>query len=360
MTRVLIVEASGDLWGSERALLDLLGTIANLDIAVCCPPLKALTFELQRRNIPILPYYVYGLHEKSRLYRVKAAAGVLRACMHFRPDVIYLNQSGCYKVALPAARILDLPLVAHVRIFEDAAYLASQTPSPNRLATIIAISAAIEAEVRKFKELKSILVQRVYDGYSPSNCVRTLETSQVAKRIACVGRVVPIKGQDILTKALCLLSESGESAECVFLGEGDAGFIKELKDSVSHIGSSIGVQWLGFVSDVFPVLKTCSVLVCPSHREPLGRVILEAWDAGVVPIVFAGSGGAAEIVAAADAGILYHEQRPASLAGALSKAFELSAGEREQLVRRGRAWTQNNCGLKTYGRAITSILLEAI
>ena len=136
--------------------------------------------------------------------------------------------------------------------------------------------------------------------------------------------------------------------------------MNELKQLVMNLGLTFDVCWLGFVADIFPMLTTCSVLVCASHREPLGRVILEAWDAGVIPVVFSGSGGAAEIVAAADAGILYHEQNPASLAGALGRAFELNASEREQLVHRGRAWTQNNCRLETYGRAITSIFRGAI
>ena len=36
------------------------------------------------------------------------------------------------------------------------------------------------------------------------------------------------------------------------------------------------------------------VLACPSHREPLGRVVFEAWDAGAVPVVFAGAGEVCE------------------------------------------------------------------
>src|SRR5579864_100218 len=168
MTRALVIEASGELWGSERALLDLLGATSNLELAVCCPPHMPLNTELGRRQIRILPYYAYGLHQKSRVCRLKAAAGVLKACVQFRPDVIYLNQSGCYKVALLAATVLNLPIVAHVRIFEDAAYLAAQSPRPQRLRAMIAISSAIETELRRFSQLDSIELHRVYDGYSRS------------------------------------------------------------------------------------------------------------------------------------------------------------------------------------------------
>lgn len=357
MNRALVIEASGELWGSERALLDLLGAASNLELAVCCPPNKPLNKELSRRRIRVLPYYVYGLHRKSRVSRLRAAAGVLRACVEFHPDVIYLNQSGCYKVALLAATMLDLPIVAHVRIFEDAAYLAVQKPTPHRLRAIIAISSAIEAEIRRFGQLDSIRLHRVYDGYSRSDCLLETNTRErVVNRIACVGRVVPIKGQDILIKALCLLSQSGQSGECLFLGNGDEWFVNELKQRVSSEGSSFSIQWRGFVADVFPTLTTCSLLVCASHREPLGRVIFEAWDAGLVPIVFAGSGGAAEIVTAAKGGILYDAQTPESLASALREALDLNANLRNQLVGNGRDWMLQNCDSQKYGAEMSGIL----
>ena len=101
--RVLIVEPAGELWGSERALLDLIDSAKDLEIAVCCPPSTPLCAELVRRDVRIAPYFVAGLHQKSRWRRAQAALGVIRACMTFRPDVVHLNQSGAYRVALPAA-----------------------------------------------------------------------------------------------------------------------------------------------------------------------------------------------------------------------------------------------------------------
>ena len=107
------------------------------------------------------------------------------------------------------------------------------------------------------------------------------------------------------------------------------------------------------------LLQTCSVLVCPSHSEPLGRVIFEAWDAGAVPVAFSGSGGAAEIVAAANGGILYEEQTPESLAFALRDALELDQEQRARLIRNGRSWMARNCGPETYGEALSTILTGA-
>jgi hypothetical protein len=164
MTRVLVIEAAANLWGSERALLDLLAGMPNLEIAVCCPPERPLNAELEKYGIRVLPYYVYGLHQKSKWHRGRAALGVLRASLEFRPDVIYLNQSGAYKVALPAAKLFSVPIVAHIRIFEDVAYLAHQRPSSHRLRSLIAISAAVRDEIRLFQELEDIPFDHVYDA----------------------------------------------------------------------------------------------------------------------------------------------------------------------------------------------------
>jgi glycosyltransferase involved in cell wall biosynthesis len=332
-----------------------------LEVAICCPPQVPLTSELEKLHIRTLPYYVSGLHEKSKWHRLQAAAGVVRACLEFRPDVIYLNQGGCYKVVLPAATLLGLPIVAHVRIFEDAAYLARQSPSPRRLRSIIAISSAVQTEIRRFQELDSINLYQIYDAYNPAapSFENSPHQERIVNRVACVGRLSPVKGQDVLLGALRMLNDFEGGLECLFAGDGEEGFAKDLKEIALRETAISSIRWLGFVDNVLSLLHTCSVLVCPSHSEPLGRVIFEGWDAGALPVVFAGSGGAAEIVAAADGGILYHEQTPQSLAMALRKALKLDGERRNELLHNGRLWMSTNCNSEAYGERFSAIMTKA-
>ena len=58
----------------------------------------------------------------------------------------------------------------------------------------------------------------------------------------------------------------------------------------------------------------------------------EAWDAGVVPLACEASAGAAEVIGAADGGILYAEQSPELLAQALQVALRLPREETIRLV----------------------------
>ena len=356
MTRVLIIEPSGGLWGSERALLDLIGSARDLDVAVCCPPGTPLVAELAARGARVEPRFVAGLHAKSRWQRLKAAFGVLRAALTFRPDVIHLNQSGAYKVVLPAAVLLGLPIVGHVRIFEDAAYLARQKPNPRRLKALIAISEAVEAEILTYAALRVIPLHRVYDAYTPA------PTSEVGAktpgRIACVGRIAPIKGQDVLLGAMAMTALLPEDAECLIAGGGEEDDLTRLQNVAADAGAR-RVRWLGVVGDVGALLKTCPVLVCPSYREPLGRVILEAWDAGAVPVAFAGAGGSAEIISAAGGGLVYQKQTPECLARALAAALSLPKADAERYVANGRAWMAANCGAERYGRALGAVFSAA-
>lgn len=359
--RVLVVEAAGNLWGSERALLDLLPTMSSIEMAVCTPPGRPLNQELERRQIRVFQYYIYQLDRKSKWHRIRAAIGVLRACLEFRPDVVYLNQSGSYKVTLAAAALLRLPIVAHVRIFEDAAYLAQlHRASLSYLRAIIAISSAVEAEVRRFERLKKISLYRIYDSYRPTaRGSSPSPTKRIGNRIACVGRLVPVKGQDVLIRALYALAKLDDSIECFMLGDGDQNFVRALKRLACECGVKSRIRWLGFVTDIVPILQTCSVLVCPSHREPLGRVIFEAWDAGVVPVACSGSAGAAEVISAADGGILYAEQTPEILAQALHDALRLPQKEITRLTTNGRSWMRSQCDPSIYGETITGILKAA-
>lgn len=348
MNRVLVVDPAGGLWGSERALLDLIQACPQIHWAVCCPPRTPLAAELQRRGVALYPWFVERLHQRSRLARARAALGVLQACLAFAPQALHLNQSGAWRVVQPAAALLDLPVCCHVRLFEDAAYLAGCRPSPRRLRAIIAISAAIERELRQQPSLDPIPVHCLLDGY---RCVQPSAPSPEPRHgIACVGRIAPIKGQELLLQAMALPGPHQRDG-CLIVGGGDREQVAPLQAA-----SPAGVRWIGPIDDVPQLLRTAAVLAMPSWREPLGRVILEAWDGGALPVVFAGSGGGAELVTAAAGGLLYPEQTPLALARALAIALELPAAERCRRIENGRRWLRSHCDPQRYGERISAVL----
>jgi glycosyltransferase involved in cell wall biosynthesis len=136
------------------------------------------------------------------------------------------------------------------------------------------------------------------------------------------------------------LKKQGVEVSVVFVGSApkNSSYDNELKEMSSRLGIEGQVQWLGFKTNVYDDLRSAVALLAPSEKEPLGRVIFEAWDAGTVPVVWQGSGGAAEVVEASGGGIIFQERTPASLGEAMKRALDLSKEQRAALVANGRAW----------------------
>lgn len=332
----------------------------DVEVAVCCPPGSLLIPELERRSIRVFPFFIAALHEKSRLQRLKAAAGLVRACLQFRPQVMHLNQGGCYRVAVAAARLFNLPIIAHVRIYEDVDYLASRRPDLRRLRGIIAISESIAEELGRQSMLSAIPQHVLYDSYAVSQTsVRSKGAESQSDRIACVGRIAPIKGQELLIEAVHRLAANGSAIDCLLVGDGHLDFVGKLKAAAARGPGARYFHWLGIREDVVSLLATCAVLVCPSHREPLGRVILEAWDAGAIPVASHSSAGAAEIISAADGGVLYSTQSAESLANAILHALRLPRERATELIGNGRSWMSRHCDPAAYGAVIAGIFGEA-
>lgn len=320
------------------------------DFAVCCPSGSLLEAELRKRGILCFPWIEADLHLKSRWRRFASAVAILIACCVFVADIIHLNQTGGYRITRVAGYLKRIPIVAHVRLFEDAAYLASCNPSSATLRGIIAVSDAIRSELIRFSVLSNIPIHRIYDAYVPKYSSVHPADALAVSRIVCVGRIEKNKGHEILVEAARILRQ-----EITIVGDGELNFVEHVKGIAPSY-----VSFTGFKHDIKDVLMSCSVLACPSSLESFGRVILEAWDAGLVPVAFAGSGGAAEIISASGGGILYSEQTASSLAEALRTAIKLEPERRHLLVSKGRKWMLRETSPVVAGERIGEVLRSAV
>jgi len=77
------------------------------------------------------------------------------------------------------------------------------------------------------------------------------------------------------------------------------------------------VTFLGFQSDIRPILAAADVLVVPSYEEPFGIVILEAMAVGT-PVVAVAAGGPLDVIEDGKTGLLV----PAGDISALARAIE--------------------------------------
>ena len=365
-SRVLIVEPSGNLWGSERVLLDFLSVASksSWEIAVCCPPGTQIIEPLSQLPVKIFPNFRANLHLQKRRQRLQAMLGLLRAAVSFRPSLIYVNQAGATRIALFVGRLLRIPVITHVRLAEDVQYVLSLHADRKALPKVLCISQYIRDLFPDEGIVSSTQLVMLYDLYSlQSDSANITFNSPIPDGepiFSCVGRLAHIKGQDILLNAISVLNCAGVKAQAIFVGAAGPGdeFGCDLQRLSKDLAIEEQVIWAGFQSEASSHLSKCVAQVCPSRIEPLGRVVFEAWDAGTIPIAWAGSGGPAEVIRDSGGGLLYEQQTGECLAETLKVAISMKQMERGEMIKRGRAWLREYCDPHQYAQRMLSLWEE--
>lgn len=138
--------------------------------------------------------------------------------------------------------------------------------------------------------------------------------------VAFLGRLVPVKGADILVNALGILAAQGLPLKATLIGEGpEEAALKELADlrSVSSHTEFAGPMRSHALAHL---LNRHKIVVVPSRwEEPFGIVALEALACGCV-VTVAESGALPEVVG--PCGPTFAKNDPASLAARLRELIE--------------------------------------
>jgi glycosyltransferase involved in cell wall biosynthesis len=182
----------------------------------------------------------------------------------------------------------------------------------------IAISSMVRDSITHFTgELPSLRV--IPDGVDGS--VFTLPPSDVrrlADQVLFVGVVRPVKGVDILLRAMRLLVERGNRARLLIVGgcfyENYRREDDRLRQMARDLGLQSHVQFVGEkpLADLVRHMQESAVLVLPSRAESFGQVLVEALACGT-PVVATRCGGPEDIVNE-EVGVLVPPENPESLA----------------------------------------------
>src|SRR5262249_22738509 len=123
------------------------------------------------------------------------------------------------------------------------------------------------------------------NGFDPARFSRSAAPAQAGLVRACfVGRLVPLKGVDMLLAAAAPELRRGRLHLDLI---GDGPLMGALRDSVAREGLGESVTFHGWVrhADLQSLMSRSQVLLFPSVREFGGGVVLEAMALGVVPVV---------------------------------------------------------------------------
>jgi glycosyltransferase involved in cell wall biosynthesis len=154
-----------------------------------------------------------------------------------------------------------------------------------------------------------------------------------------LGRLIDKKGFDDLLRAFARLPAEfgGRPPLLLIAGDGPAG--DRLKALAADLGLQSRVRWLGW-QQPDPFYALANLFVCPSRHEPLGNVILEAWNHRL-PVVSTATDGALELVEDGRTGLLAPCAEPAALACRIADALGATEADRKGLGEAGRAWLQS-------------------
>lgn len=151
--------------------------------------------------------------------------------------------------------------------------------------------------------------------------VGTRAATHVSGRIVAAGRLVEVKGFDLLIDAAAALDRQRIKFELVIHGDGP--LREPLIAQAAQGGLADRLSFPGHTADVRAIFQDAQLCVVPSRREGFGNVIVEAMAAGV-PVLAAACPGPAGLIAHARNGFLVEPGDSAALAAEMASLLGAS------------------------------------
>lgn len=228
-------------------------------------------------------------------------------------DLVYTNTS-VSPVGRLAAALEGIPHIWHLRELGDL-HFSYHYLLPRRVTLgIIKSSAAVICHAKAVRNLyfnkPTVNIHLVYNGCATReqfdkllDTRRPIPTHPVFT-FAMLSGLSPRKGQAQAIRALAALNSRGLQARLVLAGGGRQDFTVSLKTMAVDLGVQEMVEFIGLVSDPYPVYFSADcVLICSEH-EAFSRAGLEAMSTAL-PLIARNSGGSPELMENGKTGILY-------------------------------------------------------
>ena len=384
--KILFLDQSGKPGGAELCLIDIAKPYRDSCLVGLFEdgPFRHL---LQQQQIPVqvLATQPLQVRKESSLAKGLSSLGQLApliarvASLSRSYDLIYANTQKALVVGALASRFSRRPLVYHLHDILSAEHFSRTN---RRLAVTLANTASLVIANSKASQAAFIaaggrlnITNVVYNGFElglyqshDSNTPNPASNpDQVRHQLGLNGqflvghfsRLSPWKGQHILLQALAYCPED---VTAILVGEalfGEQDYVQQLHEQVASLGLEQRVQFLGFRSDIVPLMTACDLVTHTStFPEPFGRVIVEAMLCGR-PVVAAAAGGAVELVEPDINGWLVPPGNPKQLAevittcrnqpehaATLAKKAQLQASQRFHLTATNQQISQLLCRLK--------------
>lgn len=346
MLRVLHL-ASGDLWaGAEVQIYHMVRALSQQRGCVVQVVLLndgRLARELRRTGIEV------AVFDEQELGFVELLRRLVKLIRRSRVNIVHSHRYKENLLAGMAATWLRVPrMVATVHgLPEPTPWASSWRIRRARLtdwlslrymaSQVIAVSAEIAGWMEDQAPGRVSLVGNsvCLDGFrgdDPGQVLRSLGVPPGNKVVGAVGRLVPVKGMDLLIECAAEILKIRRNVSFIVVGDGpDRG---KLEQEIARKRIADHVVLAGFRPDVLEIVNAFDLLVIPSRHEGIPTVLLEALALGK-PVVAAAVGGIPEVVKNDVTGRLV---APGDSMGWVPAVLGLldNPGEASRLGRRGR------------------------
>lgn len=161
-----------------------------------------------------------------------------------------------------------------------------------------------------------------------------------------VARVLYDKGYTEYVEAARTIRREHPESEFCLLGAIDKVYPKHVPEEIIKKDDAEGaIRYLGYVSNVRPVMQAADCIVLPSYHEGLSRVLIEALAMGK-PIIATDIPGCCETVEEGRNGYLVPPRDVEALVGAIRKFLNLSLEERQRMGEYGRKKAEREFDVK--------------
>jgi glycosyltransferase involved in cell wall biosynthesis len=356
---ILFLDQFSELGGGQQALLNTVEAVRQQgwEARALVPGRGPLVEALRSRDvvtgeIPCGPYRSGSKSAADSLRFALDLRGQVRIIGHeiarANIDLIYVNGPRLLPAASLAARG-RVPLVFHVHThLSGSALRLARWSVRSGTATVIGCSKSVLEPLHREEH---VIPNGVRDaGYRERDLDRAGHL-----RIGMIGRVAPEKGQMEFVRAISLLKDEFPQTHFVICGAALFDADRDFYQVVRLQARDLPVEFIGWQQDITRVLHDLDLLAVPSLEEGMGRVVLEAFSAGV-PVVAFPAGGIPEAVIDGETGFLTHEFSGVALAARIRHVIAARADSVRQIARKAREAWARSYSLTTYQKNITKLL----
>jgi glycosyltransferase involved in cell wall biosynthesis len=333
MTSVLHVQKVSGISGSENHLLSLLPGLRarGWDARMLMlherePGAADFARELRARDVPVDELVLHVDLDPLAFGRVTRRLAMIR------PKIVHTHLVHGDAYGLPAGALTRVPHRFSTKHgfneFRDRRLFALGDRAVSSLAHVqIAISRGLADYLAEREGFEADAFEIVHYGIAAGD--EPPRYPGDAPRLLCIGRLIPIKGHEVLLRAFAAAREEVPGLALDLVGTGP------LEAELRRLAGD-GVRFLGHVAPVRPLIEESAIVVVPSLGEGFGMVALEAMERGR-PVIASAVGGLPEIVGAAGVLVPSGEVDPlraaiVELARDLPRAAELGRAARERAL----------------------------